>query len=178
MKEGQRRRPQRPLTHYHLHGSRHWRLQGLGGRGLGLNREELTPFLQQLLNSRLRVAKTYTSQRSTKPVWTQNYCNTTEQAILTCTKFLAFMLYNPAWIEEMRCQKYLKLVPGMPWLVCWARRRCRRVSWRTGGCCRTSTLAHTMLSPCTKNDRLNDRCVLQEHVSITHYSCYIWFTSI
>lgn len=35
---------------------------------------------------------------------------------------------------------------------------CHLVSLRTGGCCLTSTLAHTELSPCTKKAKEKDKC--------------------
>ena len=52
-------------------------------------------------------------------------------------------------------------IPGMPeeeacaWRICWC------VKFRTKGCTRTSMLAHTVLSPCTKNANENEKWVLK-----------------
>jgi hypothetical protein len=53
--------------------------------------------------------------------------------------------------------------PGMPEEEAWAWRRCWCVRFRTRGCIRTSILAHTVLSPCTKNANENEKWVLKTY---------------
>jgi len=60
-------------------------------------------------------------------------------------------------------------IPGMPeeeacaWRICWC------VKFRTKGCTRTSMLAHTVLSPCTKNANENEKWVLKNIIKKQFY---------
>lgn len=73
--------------------------------------------------------------------------------------------------NEESCQLDIN-VPWRPDEEVWACWRWDLQSLRTGGCCRTSTLAQTVLSPCTKKAKENDRWVElpKEIVLITFFS--------
>ncbi len=60
-----------------------------------------------------------------------------------------------------RFQWSAMLLPWTELLLCWAKVRCSSLNRYTGWCWLISTLVHTLLSPCTKNVKEQDRCSLQ-----------------
>lgn len=60
---------------------------------------------------------------------------------------------------------YVSWTGDPPWKgldACWARVRCSSVKWYTGWCWLTSTLVQTLLSPCRKKVKEQERCSLQQ----------------